>query len=571
MPKDESTVPIDKTGWRSPALPEMWGLWSNLNAASRDAIVIVVVAVISWLIIERTETCTRFFQWVQENPDYEADFSDPRFPARRRGDRDLRGAALSGMRAEMLERQAAEERAHALAYHDPLTGLPNRHALSERLDSIVAHETSLREVGLLVIDLDRFKAVNDVHGHLAGDRLLRQVAARISGLLPGNAQAYRLGGDEFAATIEIADSDHDGPRRVSRRIIQAMAAPFEVDGLTHYIGASIGIASFPGDAADRESLMRRADIALYRAKGSGRGEHRSFEAGMDAEISRRASLEKDIRAALTVREFEPFYQPLIDLGTGATLGFELLARWHRADGVSIGPDQFIPVAEESGLINEMMLQLLERACEDAKNWDPALTIAINISPGQLKDPWLSQKVLAMLTRFGFAPQRLAVEITEDALISDSENAKRTIESFKNQGIKISLDDFGTGYSSLHHLRMLPFDKIKIDRSFIQALGTDPEALKIVRAIVSLATSLSLRVIAEGIETEEIAEMLRQLGCDQGQGFHLGRPISGGRVNRVLLQPGPRHWPIVEAAEPQPALTSGPAAEAPMQPKQARKG
>ena len=426
----------------------------------------------------------------------------------------------------------AEQRAHRLAYHDPLTGLQNRRALGENLDLLMNLQEE-RSVALLIVDLDRFKAVNDVHGHLAGDYLLRNVSARLVELVGHGGRVYRLGGDEFAVVVEIDEEDPDAPRRIARRIVQGMGEPFDSSNLIHHIGASVGISLYPSDARDRETLMRRADIALYQAKEKGRSQHRAFEPRMDAEIKRRSAIESELRVALVAGQFIPFYQPLVDLPSGRTIGYELLARWARDDGEEIGPDQFIPIAEECGLINELMLKLLQRACAEARDWDPALSIAINISPVQLKDPWLAEKILAEASRMSFPPHRLALEITENALIVDADNARRTIESLKNQGMRVALDDFGTGYSSLQHLRMLPFDKIKIDRSFVQAMVADPEALKIVRAITSLAHSLELPVVAEGIESDETAARLRALGCDEGQGFYFGAPMSGAMVSAGL--------------------------------------
>jgi diguanylate cyclase (GGDEF)-like protein len=440
-------------------------------------------------------------------------------------------SSRSRMEMERERARDAEQRAHRLAYHDPLTGLQNRRALGENLD-LLMHARG-QPIGLLIVDLDRFKAVNDVHGHLAGDYLLRDVSARLVELVGQSGRVYRLGGDEFAVVVEIDEADPDAVRRIARRIVQGMTEPFRSSNLIHHIGASVGISLYPTDADDRETLMRRADIALYQAKEKGRRQHRAFEPMMDAEIKRRSTLESELRAALAAGQFLPFYQPLVDLPSKRIIGYELLARWARDDGEEIGPDQFIPIAEECGLINELMLTLLQRACVEARDWDPALSIAINISPVQLKDPWLAEKILAEATRMNFPPNRLALEITENALIVDADNARRTIESLKNQGMRVALDDFGTGYSSLQHLRMLPFDKIKIDRSFVQALGDDPEALKIVRAITSLAQSLELPVVAEGIESAETAERLQAMGCNEGQGFYFGVPMSADRVTTEL--------------------------------------
>jgi diguanylate cyclase (GGDEF)-like protein len=385
-----------------------------------------------------------------------------------------------------------------------------------------------------MVDLDRFKDVNDIHGHPAGDGLLRVVAERLTEMVGQSGRAFRLGGDEFAILSPV-EGDHDAPRRMARRIVQGMSEPFAAGPLVHHIGASVGISIFPEDACDRETLMRRADIALYRAKEDGRGQYSSFEPVMDAEIKRRSALETELRASIRKDEFRPFYQPIVELSSGRTVGFELLARWPRL-GAEIGPDQFISIAEEAGLITDLMLQLLKRGCEDALGWDESLTIAVNVSPVQLKDIWLSQKILATLAHVGFPPRRLAVEMTENALIVDPDNARRTIESLKNEGVGIALDDFGTGYSSLQHLRMLPFDEIKIDRSFVRAIHTDVEALKMVRAIVALASTLGMPVVAEGIESKKVADLLRDLGCAYGQGYYFGYPVSGEQVETIQ---GPR--------------------------------
>jgi diguanylate cyclase (GGDEF)-like protein len=512
----------------------------KVSKTTSDAVVTGLISAGAWLVIERTSTCDRFFAWVAANPDTEADSVILAFILASIGITSFALRRYREMSAAMIKQRFAEERANTLAFHDPLTGLLNRRAINDRLESL-SRTGPGNEFALLIIDLDRFKAVNDVHGHLAGDRLLRSVAARIEAGLAVGETVYRLGGDEFALVCEITDGDHDRARRAARLIVQRLAEPFGEEGLVHHIGASVGIAMFPGDAHDRETLMRRADISLYRAKDAGRGQHRSFEAAMDAEITRRSIIEQQLRHAIGDDLLRPYYQPLIDLANGQIAGFELLARWPRTGSDEIAPDQFIPIAEESGLINELMMKLLERACIEARDWDPKLTIAINISPVQLRDPWLSQKVLAVLAKGGFSPKRLAVEITENALIADAENARRTVESFKNQGMTIGLDDFGTGYSSLHHLRVLPFDKLKIDRSFVQAIETDHESLMIVRAIVSLAMSLNLPVIAEGIESASIAEKLRQMGCAQGQGFHFGRALSGEAISRILNGPPSHRW------------------------------
>ncbi len=512
--------------------------WRAQSSAKRDIVSIFSTSALAWLVIERTDACTTFFDWVAENPDYEVDslilafilsaFSITVFAWRRYREMVIANRA----------RDLAEKNIHSLAYHDTLTGLPNRRALNEALVTLKDQGTE-QTSALIFFDLDRFKGVNDLYGHFTGDRLLRLVASRVLNRLDDGQTVHRLGGDEFAVIVHMQDASDVTPQNIARSIVQMMAEPFEDGTLVHHIGASVGLAIFPSDAINPDDLIRAADIALYKAKDAGRGQYRSYELAMDEQMKRRAVLEQEMRAAIVALEFTPHYQPLVDLSTGETVGYELLARWLRKDGRYVGPDQFISIAEESGLINDLMLSLLDKAYNDARDWNPALTIAVNISPTQLKDPWLSQKILGALVKHGFAPQRLAIEVTETAIIADEENARRLIESFKNLGMRVGLDDFGTGYASLHHLRTLPFDKIKIDKSFITDLGRDKEALKIVKAILGLAMSLELPVIAEGIESAEVAEILKALGCEQGQGFHFGRPVSGEIITQEMHKPQPK--------------------------------
>ncbi len=499
-----------------------------------ELFVIMSLAAIIWLVIQRTGTCDRFIAWLAVNPDYEID------SLILGGQLAAIGAAIftwrryRELRIANSARDTAEQRFHKLAYHDPLTGLFNRRALNERLSGISSAKGG-EPLALVLLDLDRFKAVNDLHGHLAGDRLLRLVGDRLQFLLGSREIAYRLGGDELAVVIKLTSLNDRTPRRLARRIVNSLAEPFNDQGLVHHIGASAGIAVYPLDAADGDALIRSADVALYRAKKGGGNQCRSYEQAMDDRSRQRFELEQELRQSIRDDEFQPFYQPLVCLESGAVTGFEMLARWIRTDGVQIGPDLFIPIAEECGLINELFLVLLEKACGDARDWDPKLTIAMNLSSVQLKDPFLSEKILKTLVRHGFPPQRLSIEITENAIIADEVNARRTMESLKNLGMQIALDDFGTGYSSLHHLRILPFDKIKIDKSFIRNLGEDTEGVKIVKAIVSLAASLELPILAEGIESAEVAALLQTMGCNHGQGYHFGRAVPAAMIDRNLAE------------------------------------
>ncbi len=442
-------------------------------------------------------------------------------------------ASRADMIAEQARARTAEQRAHRLAYNDPLTGLPNRRALEERLETVLSPHHGEPCGGLMIVDLDRFKAINDVHGHPAGDLLLREVAQRLSTVVGAQGDTFRMGGDEFAIMLRLPDCNRDFARQLARSIVTAMTEPFRVGELVHYIGASVGIASFPHDGQDRQTLMRRADVALYQAKQMGRSQFRAFEPTMDAEIRRRLELEVELREDLRRGRFRPHYQPIVDLRSGRVTGFELLARWIRRAGGEIGPDQFIPIAEECGLVTDLMLVLLEQACVDARDWDEKLTLAINISPVQFNDRALSDRLFEVLGRLEFPARRLEVEITEDALIVDEVSARTTIEALKNRGIRVALDDFGTGYSSIQHLRMIRIDKIKIDRSFVQAMAHDPESMRIIRAIVSLATSMGLPVTAEGIEDLHAATFLQTLGCSQGQGYLFGRAMGKDEIDQLL--------------------------------------
>ncbi len=440
----------------------------------------------------------------------------------------------SDMLVEQARAQSAERRAQQLAYRDVLTELPNRRALSEHLAGLrfLAPE---RGVALLVLDLDHFKAVNDVHGHLAGDGLLQHVATCLTDIVDGRGTAYRLGGDEFAITLDLDRPDVTLPRSIAKQIVEVLAAPFNIDGLVHHIGGSIGISLYPRDATDSETLMRRADIALYQAKACGRSQFRLFEPAMDAEIVRRSVLEQEFRRDLARGAFRPHYQPIVHLLTERITGFEMLARWGRDDGSEIGPCEFIPIAEECGLVGDLMLNLLEQACRDATAWSQDLTLSINVSPTQLKDRWLSEKILGVLTNAGLPPRRLKLEITENALIAEPDHAKSVVESLKNQGVLLALDDFGTGYSSIQHLRILPFDNVKIDRSFITDIEHDAEAHRMAVSMIHLAFNLGLSVVAEGIESAGALTILKEIGCAEGQGYLFGRPVSQAGALAMLDQ------------------------------------
>lgn len=440
-------------------------------------------------------------------------------------------------RADMLVEQersrAAELAAQDLAYRDPLTGLANRRALSEHLDRILDRSDPRTHLYLFLLDLDLFKGVNDAYGHGAGDRLLDAVAQRLTLVVDPAGQAFRLGGDEFAVTLELRHKDYQNAVEMADRLVREMAAPFSLAPFSHHISASIGIAHFPTDAADRETLMQHADIAMYAAKSEGRSRHRFFERSMGEALAERAVLERQLRADFGTGAFYPCYQPIVNLASERIVGFEMLARWTRPDGTEIEPDRFIPVVEECGLIDALMLALLEQVCIDARDWPAELTIAINVSPIQFRDRWLAEKILALLTRQGFPARRIGLEITENALIADPVAAQRIIKSLRNQGVSLALDDFGTGFSSIQHLRMLAFDKLKIDRSFVANVDSDKAAHRMVSAIIRLAESLQLSVVAEGVETASVRDTLHRLGCQEAQGYLLGMPLSAAEADVML--------------------------------------
>ncbi|HYD88234.1 MAG TPA: EAL domain-containing protein [Vitreimonas sp.] len=422
--------------------------------------------------------------------------------------------------AEISEREAAEARAQTLARHDPLTGLANRRHFLEELErrlSLVGEEASA--FALMFIDLDRFKPINDVHGHAIGDQLLQVIATRLKGCIRDDSFAARLGGDEFAILLE-DPGGRDGVASASRRILHELAAPILVNGLKLTVGASIGVALCPEDGRDAADLLQRGDAAMLRAKEE-RGAFKFFDSSIDEELKSKAALETELRTAIPNGDIVPYFQPVVRLDTGELAGFEVLARWPHRDRGMISPVSFIPVAEDAGLVDAMFWALLAQACRKALDAPGEFVLAVNISPSQVRDQWFPEKVLRTLRETGFPAQRLEIEVTESAMIGDVARAKSALLSLKNQGVQIALDDFGTGYSSLFLLRELPIDKLKIDQSFVARILTDRENATIVGALVGLGKALGLKVTAEGVEDEATAEALRAMGCEFAQGFLYG--------------------------------------------------
>jgi len=433
---------------------------------------------------------------------------------------------------EVQARCAAEAESYHLARHDPLTGLPNRRFFSEKLDEMLLQGAAAHErTAVLMLDLDGFKAINDVHGHGAGDQALIEFTARINSVLRAGTFLARFGGDEFA--IVISKIELDDPLRLAHRVVAALAKPLVVGGVSATLGVCVGISIAPVDGTTREELVRRADLALYRAKADGRSVVRFFELEMDQDMERRALIERELRAAVAASAVAVHFQPLVTLEKDQIIGFEALGRWTSPSLGPISPQEFIGVAEECGLIGELGDQLLRIACSEAARWPANLMLAFNLSPIQLRDPGLGLRILAILSETGLDPRRLELEVTESALLSDGDVARSSIDALRAVGVRIALDDFGTGYATMAQLLALRFDKIKIDRSFVDRLGLDQQTGVIVRATIGLAKGLGLASTAEGVETANQLAILRADGCLQAQGFLLGQAVAASEIPDLL--------------------------------------
>ncbi len=437
---------------------------------------------------------------------------------------------------DIRERRAAETRIRHLAHHDGLTGLANRTLFGEQFAlALRLSQRSGNQVAVLCLDLDRFKAVNDTLGHAAGDRLLQQVAERLREVTRTSDTVARVGGDEFI----VLQTELDQPQSASVlaiRLMEALCMPFTLDGMPASIGASIGIALYPQDGAGSEELLRNADVALYRAKAQGRGVHCFYEPAMDLAQRERRELERDLRQAIPAGELAMHYQPLVACDdSGVVSGFEALLRWTHPQRGSIPPAMFIPLAEETGLIVPLGLWVLEMACKQATAWPMACRVAVNVSPAQFRAGNLPDQVADILRRTGLAPHRLELEVTEGLLIKDADQALASLQALKALGVGIALDDFGTGYSSLGYLHRFPFNRLKIDRSFVQLLGQDEGTHAIIEAILAMARSLHLQVTAEGVETMQQLAALQAQGCGTVQGYLLGRPMPADQVLSYLQQ------------------------------------
>lgn len=454
---------------------------------------------------------------------------------------------------EMEDRKRAEEQARSLAEIDPLTECLNRRKMTEVADEVRQNAKGNGEaVAFVMIDVDNFKQINDMHGHSIGDQVLVTIANRLREELPRDAKLARLGGDEFGF---VAPFDPQAPERMDDlilRLFERVTPSFVLDGISLENTMSIGIASDLEEenasqtSPSSDELMHRADIAMYHAKKQGKNRHFWFEPTMEAELRFRNELEVGIRRGVANHEFVPFYEQQIDLETGRLVGFEMLARWYSPQLGLVNPDIFIPIAEEIGIITDISDQLMAKAFQDAIEWDSQLTLSINVSPVQMRDPWFAQKLLKLLVEHRMPPKRLEVEITESCLHDNIGMVRSMITSLRNQGVKISLDDFGTGYSSLEQLRTLPFDRLKIDRSFIRELSGIESRSTIVDAIVSLGRGLDMPITAEGIEDEKVLHALSDMGPLKGQGYLYGRPEPIEQVRERLKAIGMLVTPPSEA-------------------------
>ncbi|EHR73501.1 diguanylate cyclase (GGDEF) domain-containing protein [Burkholderiales bacterium JOSHI_001] len=448
----------------------------------------------------------------------------------RRGD----GSCVA-LHEDVTDQRQAQERISFLARHDLLTGLPNRGVLREAIERALADTRRGEAMALLCLDLDRFKPVNDIYGHAAGDALLKQVAQRLRDNVREVDTVARLGGDEFAV-VQRGGEQPAASSRLAQRIIKALNRPFEVKGHVVHIGTSVGIALAPHDGSDPETLQRNADLALYGAKSDGRSTLRYFEPAMNERIEARRGLENDLRRAIDERQFVLAYQPRFDLQSGALVGVEALLRWQHPQRGLVPPGDFIALAKETGLIVPIGRWVLEQACRDALAWPGHVAVAVNVSAVQFLRGAVLPDLAHALAATGLPPRRVELEITESTMIKDATAVRSVLHQVREQGVRVALDDFGTGFSSLSHLRSFPFDHIKIDRSFVRDAPQRPDLRAIIRGVAAMASGMNMQTTIEGVETEEQFQAVQALGCDAVQGYLFARPMPAQALAQLFSGP-----------------------------------
>ncbi|WP_213287017.1 EAL domain-containing protein [Bradyrhizobium sp. sGM-13] len=453
--------------------------------------------------------------------------------------RPMPGGGWVATHEDITEQRQSEVKIEYMAHHDALTDLANRVLLNDRLEYALGRVSDGEMVAVHHLDLDQFKAVNDTFGHPCGDKLLRSVAERLRRLVGDSDTIARMGGDEFVI-VQAAISDPADATSLAQGVIDALSEPYEIDGQQVVIGVSIGISVGPGDGSNPDKLLRNADLALYRAKSDGRSTFRFFEPAMDLQMQTRRIMEQDLRKALPAGEFELHYQPVVNLASKEISGFEALIRWNHPTKGLISPAAFIPLAEEIGFIVPMGEWVIRKACATAAQWPDNLQVAVNISAIQFRSPGLMQVIVGALAASGLAPTRLEIEITESVLLHNKEATLALLHQLRALGIRIAMDDFGTGYSSLTYLQSFPFDKIKIDRSFVKNITENSSSLNIVRAVAALANGMGMTATAEGVETAEQLHSIASEGCTEMQGFLFSKPLPAAEIERQFLSGrGPR--------------------------------
>ena len=504
-----------------------------------DVIVMIILGVMVMALLVSIDSFERLHDFSRAHEDWQLDELFTGFMVASLGLAILLWRRSGALRKEVDRRHKAERLAQALARQDSLTGLPNRRSFEEEFDRRLTRARRKTDgLAVLFIDFDRFKQINDNLGHEAGDRLLQEVAERLKKSLRPQDFLGRLGGDEFAALVE-GDVSGDLTEQIAERLLSAVAVPITLLGRVVTPSASIGIAVYPRDGGTREMLLKKADAAMYKAKEDGRRRFVVYDPEIIHAARDHQMLELELKDAIAKGEIVPFYQLIRNCENGAVGTVEVLARWRHPNLGLLSAGDFVPLAEAAGLIQEMFESVLDQACRDARDWPGTPAIAVNVTPHQLADKAFSGKLFSLLSRHGFPAARLEIEITEDALIVDVAATRRCIRKLKERGVRVVLDDFGTGYSSLRQLRELPFDRVKIDRSFIAGVGSDRQSEEIVVSTINLCRALGLQTVAEGIEDQVQADWICAHGADAAQGFFYARPAPAAEVLEKLKGFNPR--------------------------------